>query len=136
GNSVGYAGYIFNAEVPGGGGLYTVRYRHYDPGLGRWLERDPLGYVDGLSLFEYVMGNSVNAFDPFGLCAAGAAANQPPPIKAPRGPKPTFRPLGPDVNSAMTPEEYRSWLKAQSFKMTAVAILVGLAAAITGSTGV
>jgi RHS repeat-associated protein len=53
-NIIGYAGYIFNAEIPGAG-LYTVRHRHYAPDLGRWLSRDPLGYVDGMSLYEYVL---------------------------------------------------------------------------------
>ncbi len=55
-NIIGYCGYIFNAESPGAdnGYLYTVRHRHYEPGLGRWLERDPLGYVDGMGLYEYV----------------------------------------------------------------------------------
>ena len=55
-NVVGYAGYIFNAELVSAGstGLYTVRHRHYAPDLGRWLSRDPLGYVDGMSLYEYV----------------------------------------------------------------------------------
>ena len=28
--------------------------RHYVPGHGRWLQRDPAGYVDGMSLYEYV----------------------------------------------------------------------------------
>ena len=58
-NIIGYAGYIFNAESPGAanGYFYTVRHRHYEPGLGRWRERDPLGYVDGMGLYEYVRGD-------------------------------------------------------------------------------
>ena len=35
------------------GGDAVERY-HYDPRLGRWLQRDPLGYVDGMSLYQYV----------------------------------------------------------------------------------
>jgi len=38
-NIVGYDAYRFNAEAR----QYQVRYRVYDPGLGRWVERDPLG---------------------------------------------------------------------------------------------
>jgi RHS repeat-associated protein len=80
-NVVGYAGYIFNAEVPGfsssvgsgsaglTAGLYTVRHRHYAPDLGRWLSRDPLGYVDGMSLYEYVQGRAVIATDSSGQSA-------------------------------------------------------------------
>jgi hypothetical protein len=37
GNTLGYSGYVFNAEVgidasAGGGGMYTIRFRHYDTG--------------------------------------------------------------------------------------------------------
>jgi RHS repeat-associated protein len=91
GNTIGYAGYVFNPEIS----IYTVRFRNYDPGLGRWLERDPLGYVDGMSLYEYVQGNSVNAFDPFGLCSIRNGGTQGPTVEGPVGPTPTFRPLGP-----------------------------------------
>jgi RHS repeat-associated protein len=63
-NVVGYAGYVFNAEISGG--LYTVRYRHYDPALGRWLERDPLGYVDGMNLYGYVANSPIITIDPYG----------------------------------------------------------------------
>lgn len=62
-NQVGYCGYIFNAEC----GQYHVRHRTYSPELGRWLQRDPLGYVDGLNLYV-AFGDSpqVNQ-DPSGL---------------------------------------------------------------------
>ena len=62
-NSVGYCGYIFNEDS----GLYTVRFRTYSPTLGRWLERDPAGYVDGMGLYEYVRGGPITAVDPTGL---------------------------------------------------------------------
>ncbi|MCX5651770.1 MAG: RHS repeat-associated core domain-containing protein, partial [Planctomycetota bacterium] len=61
-NSVGYCGYIFNEDS----GLYTVRFRTYSPPLGRWLERDPAGYVDGMGLYEYVRGGAIDAVDPSG----------------------------------------------------------------------
>jgi RHS repeat-associated protein len=64
-NGVGYCGYIFNDES----GLYTVRFRSYSPTLGRWLERDPAGYVDGMDLYEYVRGGPIAAVDPWGLQA-------------------------------------------------------------------
>jgi RHS repeat-associated protein len=65
-NGVGYCGYIFNDES----GLYTVRFRSYSPTLGRWLERDPAGYVDGMGLYEYVRGGPIAAVDPSGLSTA------------------------------------------------------------------
>jgi hypothetical protein len=39
----------------------------YHPTLGRWLERDPAGYVDGADLYQYVRGNPVGLTDPMGL---------------------------------------------------------------------
>jgi RHS repeat-associated protein len=65
GNTLGYSGYVFNFEVSAG--MYTVRFRHYDVGLGRWLERDPLEYIDGMSLYGYVRGMPLKAMDPLGL---------------------------------------------------------------------
>lgn len=48
-------------------GLYFYRARYYDFDKGRFLQRDPLGYVDGMNLYEYVKGNPVNLLDNFGL---------------------------------------------------------------------
>ena len=48
-------------------GLYHVRNRMYHCTLGRWMQRDPLEYVDGVSLYEYVGGNPANHADPTGL---------------------------------------------------------------------
>ena len=53
GHRFGYAGYWYVPER----GLYHVRNRWYQPENGRWLTRDPLGYVDGPSLVQYT-GNS------------------------------------------------------------------------------
>jgi RHS repeat-associated protein len=71
---VGYAGYQWDGSVNHDrtvagamAGLYHVRHRVYDPELGRWTRRDPLGYVDGMSLFEYVSSRAVVVNDPSGL---------------------------------------------------------------------
>jgi len=58
-----FAGYRYDADT----GLYHVRNRYYHAQLGRWLTRDPLGYVDGMSLYEYVRSSPVDLLDPFGL---------------------------------------------------------------------
>lgn len=63
GNAILFAGYYRDDET----GLYHVRHRMYHPQLGRWLQRDPAGYVDGLNLYEYVGGNPIGAVDPSGL---------------------------------------------------------------------
>jgi RHS repeat-associated protein len=48
-------------------GLYFYRARYYDPGKGRFLQRDPMEYVEGTNLYEYAQDNPVNRVDPFGL---------------------------------------------------------------------
>lgn len=47
--------------------LYQVRHRHYHPALGRWLQRDPIGYEAGWNLYEYVGGGPTGLLDPQGL---------------------------------------------------------------------
>ena len=46
-------------------GLMQYRYRYYDPGLGRFVGRDPLGYLDIMSLYHYV--HAATKVDPMGL---------------------------------------------------------------------
>lgn len=43
--------------LPDGHALIFARARHYDPKLGRWLQRDPKGYADGPNLYEAYRGN-------------------------------------------------------------------------------
>jgi RHS repeat-associated protein len=59
----GYAGYVWDPYVK----MNHVRHRVYSPEFGRWTRRDPLGYVDGMGLYEYVKGNSVSHADYLGL---------------------------------------------------------------------
>jgi RHS repeat-associated protein len=42
--------------------------RMYDPDLGRWISRDPIGEVGGFNLFTYAGNDPVNQTDPSGLC--------------------------------------------------------------------
>lgn len=60
----GYAGYTID-----GAGLWHVRHRVLDLALARWLRRDPLGYVDGVSMFEYAASRAVALVDPYGTTA-------------------------------------------------------------------
>lgn len=39
----------------------------YDPELGRWLSRDPIGEDGGTNLYGYVGNDPANMIDPFGL---------------------------------------------------------------------
>ncbi len=51
-----------------GTGLYSFLFRAYSPSLGRWLQRDPIGYAGGsINLHEYVAGMPLYWVDPLGL---------------------------------------------------------------------
>jgi RHS repeat-associated protein len=50
-------------------GLNLTQYRAYDPNVGRWLSRDPIGESGGIDLYGYVGNSPTNAIDPFGLLA-------------------------------------------------------------------
>ena len=63
----GYAGYEHDGVV---NPVMHVRNRVLLGELGRWTRRDPLGYVDGPSLYQYINSNAVIGADPHGLCNA------------------------------------------------------------------
>ena len=51
-------------------GLYLNRARYYDPKVGRFLQRDPIGFKGGdVNLYAYAKNNPVNHRDPSGLQA-------------------------------------------------------------------
>lgn len=57
-------------------GLHYNWHRHYDPSLGRYTQPDPLGFVDGPSVFGYAGGNPANIIDPDGRFGLGGAFGQ------------------------------------------------------------
>ncbi len=60
--------YLFQAgRLDPATGLYQHRYRDDSPTLGRWLEQDPLRYVDGMNLYNDVRNNPIGYTDPAGL---------------------------------------------------------------------
>jgi len=66
-NQILYCGYRFDGQTQ----TYHVRHRQYHPTLGRWLQRDPAGYADGMSLYEYCASVPVAKLDSTGLESAG-----------------------------------------------------------------
>jgi RHS repeat-associated protein len=50
-----------------GNGLYYMRNRYYDPGMGRFVSEDPIGLNGGFDLYVYARNNPINRRDPFGL---------------------------------------------------------------------
>jgi RHS repeat-associated protein len=55
-------GYKLDSET----GLYYCQNRYYDPGNGRWLTRDPIGYAGGANLYGYCEGAPNAGSDPQG----------------------------------------------------------------------
>ena len=58
----GHQGLLFDKEF----GLYYNRARYLHPTLGRFCQRDPSGYVDGMSLYQYVRSAPLTFTDPRG----------------------------------------------------------------------
>jgi RHS repeat-associated protein len=48
-------------------GLHYNWHRHYDPSIGRYTQPDPLGFVDGPSVYAYAVSLPLTGVDPNGL---------------------------------------------------------------------
>ncbi|MCA9286668.1 MAG: transglycosylase SLT domain-containing protein [Phycisphaerales bacterium] len=57
-------------------GFTPIASAHYDPVPGRWLERDPIRYADGMNSYQYVASNPLSHVDPHGLQAEGVGITQ------------------------------------------------------------
>ena len=62
GNALGFTGRHLDSET----GLYYFRARYYDTEQGRFISRDPAGYVDGLGLYNGYFATRF-MMDPSGL---------------------------------------------------------------------
>jgi RHS repeat-associated protein len=60
----GFAGGLHDHDT----GLVRFGYRDYDPEVGRWTAKDPIGFAGGdTDLYGYVLNNPVNLIDTNGL---------------------------------------------------------------------
>ena len=59
----GFTGHQFDRAT----GLGLTWFRGYDPNLGRWLSKDPIGMLGGINLYGYVANRPVDLIDPEGL---------------------------------------------------------------------
>ena len=66
-NPIRYRGYYYDTETE----LYYLKYRYYDPELGRFMTIDGIDYIEpdtinGLNLYAYCGNNPIMAVDPNG----------------------------------------------------------------------
>ena len=117
-----WGGYTDQATAAfGSGSTPIVRYplvllghRYYDPGAGRFLNRDPVGMEGGVNVYAYCTNNPVNRADPSGL----------------------------DAITLLTPDEVKAWYAAIDYSIenraaiseTGFAVAKG-AATIAGTGG-
>ncbi|MCP5443160.1 MAG: hypothetical protein H6968_09020 [Chromatiaceae bacterium] len=64
----------FTGREPDATGLTYFRARYYDPTLGRFTQRDPIGLAGGLNPYTYVSNSPQNFTDPLGLRQAAVTA--------------------------------------------------------------
>jgi len=74
GNRFGYTGHLWDKYTR----KYHARHRVYDAARGRFLNRDPLDYFDGVNLYGYAHSAPIANTDALGLCAScGTGSSQP-----------------------------------------------------------
>jgi RHS repeat-associated protein len=61
-NALGHQGLHLDTESA----LYYNRNRYFSPALGRFIQRDPLGYIDGMNQYEYIGDSPSGSQDPAG----------------------------------------------------------------------
>jgi RHS repeat-associated protein len=62
-NPFRYTGREWDSET----GLYYYRARYYDPGVGRFIIQDPVGFQGGINFYAYVRNRPNDWGDPMGL---------------------------------------------------------------------
>jgi RHS repeat-associated protein len=71
-NPAGVGSFVYNPRFPGqlndaeSGTDYNY-YRNYDPGIGRYVQSDPIGLRGGTDTYSYVSANPLVSVDPSGL---------------------------------------------------------------------
>ena len=83
-------------------GLYYYRARYYDPMDGRFIQKDPIGFMGGINLYGYVQNNPVNWTDPSGLAS----------IRPPLPPKKPGDGCGDEKTDCIVPDLYPGACKA------------------------
>ncbi|NIJ74280.1 MULTISPECIES: RHS repeat-associated core domain-containing protein [unclassified Xanthomonas] len=81
--------FVFDMRFPGQRydaalGMNYNYFRDYEPGIGRYSQSDPIGFLGGVSLYGYVGQNPASEIDTYGLQAYSPGTT--PPSSIPGGP--------------------------------------------------
>ena len=68
----GYAGGLYDRDVQ----LVHFGARDYDPQIGRWMTKDPLGLNVGTNMYRYVKNDPINKIDPTGKACSDNITDQ------------------------------------------------------------
>lgn len=63
GNNILFTGREYDVET----GMYFYRARTMHPGVGRFMQKDPMGYVDSMNDYAYTVNSPIRFVDPFGF---------------------------------------------------------------------
>lgn len=108
GTIFGFTGQRYDEEIK----QYSYKTRQYDPALGRFLQPDPIGYIENMNSYVYVNNDPTNNIDPWGLMAGplqgGVTFNAPSNAGAPT--TDAFMPItgGVDIASIITGLDFSS----------------------------
>lgn len=76
----GFAGGLYDTQT----GLVRFGVRDYDPVVGRWTTKDPIGFDGGdQNLYGYILGDPMRYTDPFGLYRYNAPSPRTVPVPEP-----------------------------------------------------
>ncbi len=139
GNRFLFTGREFDGET----GLYYYRARYYSPTLGRFLQRDPVGYGPDTNLYRYVGNDPLRWTDPMGLdkqipffraplAYMDDAGNFIPPSAPPRTTWSRLTNLARDLTDIATglPTAYERWTSVVSTPADKVLAIGGVALAL------
>jgi RHS repeat-associated protein len=59
-------------EIHHASGMYDYGFRFYSPGLGRWINRDPIREQGGANMYAFSGNTPLNAMDAHGLLTDAA----------------------------------------------------------------